>query len=78
MSARDGPGILPKPEPEPEPERVLTPAEQVYAERYVDLLSCGIDPDQALRLIHINDIGNAALALHKKGCPPDLIVRILT
>ena len=77
------PGTSPQPkkEPEPEPEpvevRELDELEQVYADRYLALLNCGIDPATALLLIHIPDIGHAARDLRDAGCSPELIAEIL-
>lgn len=68
---------MPKPEPEPEPERVLTSAEEVLATRYLRLLALHIDPADAVRLIDIPDVAHQAELLYEKGCPPNLIVRLL-
>ena len=65
-------------QPEPEPERVLTEAEELIAHRYIRLLALGLDPDQAIQLVGIHDIAAQAESLYAKGCPPDLILRILT
>lgn len=70
----------PKPEPElpPEPDRVLTDEEKVYATRYLRLLALRIEPNQAILLIDRPDIAAQAEALSARGCPPNLIVEILT
>jgi len=65
-------------EPEPEPERVLTEFEEILALRYVRLLALGLAPHQAISLIETPDIAARAEALYAKGCPPDLILEILT
>ena len=77
------PGTSPQPkkEPEPEPEpievRELDELEQVYANRYLALLNCGIDPTAALLLIHIPDIGHTVQDMRDAGCSPELIAEIL-
>lgn len=68
----------PKPEPEPDNDRDLTPDEEVFALRYIRLLALRISPDDALELISKPDVAAQAEALYAKGCPPELIVRILT
>lgn len=62
----------------PEPERVLTQEEEVFAARFIRLLALGIDPDDAIELIGIPDVAAQAESLYDKGCPPKLIVELLT
>ena len=74
-------GKPPKKEPEPpkpEANRVLTDVEEVYALRYIRLLALHIEPDDAIGLIEIPDIAAQAEALYAKGCPANLIVRLLS
>lgn len=75
---RPPPQSKPEPELPHEPERHLTREEELYAHRYMELLECGVEPAQALTLIHIPDIGHRAKDLHHRGCPPHLIVELLT
>lgn len=58
-------------EPEDEFDRVIR-------WRFEALRNLGLTPDQALALIETPDIGHAAKNLAELGCPPDLIVRILS
>jgi hypothetical protein len=67
-----------EPKPPPEPDRILSDVEEVYAVRYIRLLAVGIHPDEAISLIDIPDVAHQAERLYAKGCPPDLIVEILT
>lgn len=71
-----------KSEPEkelpPEPDRQLTPHEQVLCTRYLRLLAIHIDPEDALRLIETPDVAHEAEQLYDRGCPPRLIVELLT
>lgn len=62
----------------PEPDRELSDVEEVLALRYLRLMALGMNPDQALSLIDIPDIAARAEKLYAKGCPPDLISKILT
>lgn len=71
-------GKPPKPELPPEPDRQLTDVERVYAKRFVRLVALGIEADDAIRLMDIPDVAAKAERLHEKGCPPHLIVELLT
>ena len=52
--------------------------DETYARRYARLLALNIDPDAAVTLIDTPDIAHEAEQLYEKGCPPDLIVKILS
>lgn len=77
-SVDDMPSGKPNDELPPEPDRSLTDVEEVFALRYIRLLALGIDPDEAFSLIDIPDIAARAEALYAKGCPPRLIVEIIS
>lgn len=66
------------PVPLHDPERILSDVEEVYAHRYLRLLALHIEPDDAIRLIEIPDVAHAAEALYARGCPPGIIVELLT
>lgn len=63
--------------PEPEPERILSDVEEIFAYRYIRLLALGLDPDEAIALIDIPDVAAQAESLYARGCPPNLIPKLL-
>lgn len=58
-------------------EEVLPEIEQVEQHRYNALRNMGIPADDAMELCERADVVHEADYLRKKGCPPELIGRII-
>lgn len=72
------PQSTPEPEPQREEDRELTAEEQRLSWRYLMLIDLGFAPDDALHLIRNPHLDwHDAERLVKKGCPKELILRIL-
>ena len=66
----------PKPDPPPEPEDVSKPIDQEHAYRYIAARTAGLNHEEAEIFAHHGSLH----LLHRcmaKGCPPDLLRRIL-
>lgn len=51
--------------------------DDIFKWRLEELLTLGLSPDEAMPLIEIPDIVNAARKLSERGCPPHLIASLL-